>query len=728
MDGTTMIDMLWRTRGSKVLTRSTARCAAAFLVGMLFVGHGWAAEPKADLYVSLQGNDAWSGRLAEPNAAKNDGPLATVYRAQEIVRQCKQEPGRAGPIVIAIRGGTYFLSKPLHFTPDDSGTAQVPIVYEAYGQERPILSGGVQLDGWKPSADGRWHTTLDDVKGGKWSFAQLFVDNQRRFRPRLPKHGYYTIAQEFPPIEKGGRKWHDRFGFSGDDLRADWAHRGDLEVQVFRSWTAMRLGVESIDPAKHVVVLANVTKMRDDPWAFPKGERFLVENVREALGEPGQWYLDRTTGELTYVPMPGEQPDKATVIAPRLERLLVIEGDPKAHRWVEHLAFRGLTLAHSNWTMPPLGQTFGQSEANLDGAVSVIGGRNLAFRDCAVRHVGTWAMAFGAGCRHNVIEKCEMVDMAGGGIKIGHAGELPFYQWVFENDLEKVPSHHTVRQCLIAHGGRMHTAGAGIWIAHAHDNVIEHNDIFDLYQIGISVGWTWGYGPSQTHHNDIGFNRIHTIGQGVLSDMAAVYTLGVSPGTRVHDNVCHDIRSYARGYGGYGLYTDEGSTGIVMENNLVYRASSGGFHQHYGKENHIQNNIFALGSEAQLQRTRPEPHTSFFLDHNIIYYDNANLVLGNNWWDSHFKLDYNVYWNRGGKPIRMFADFTFPQWQKRFKQDEHSIVADPLFVAPEKDDFRLKENSPALKLGFKPFDVSQAGRTVPPVLTRDLPSVPRAFE
>ena len=75
--------------------------------------------------------------------------------------------------------------------------------------------------------------------------------------------------------------------------------------------------------------------------------------------------------------------------------------------------------------MTARGQTCGQSEANLDGAVSAIGGRNLVFDGCAVRHVGTYAMAFGAGCRDNLIENCEMVDMAGGGIKIGHAGNGP---------------------------------------------------------------------------------------------------------------------------------------------------------------------------------------------------------------------------------------------------------------------------------------------------------------
>jgi hypothetical protein len=701
--------------------------ATTLAAWLLSTGPVAAADLKADLYVSPQGNDAWSGTAVEPNPAKTDGPLATIQRAGQLVRTLKAQAGRARPVVVAIRGGTYFLAQPICLGPEDSGTAQVPVIYQAYGHDQPVLSGGVKIEGWRQSADGRWHANLEDVKSGKWSFTQLFADDQRRFRPRLPRHGYYKIARELPPVEKAGRKWHTQLAYAGDDLCGDWANRGDLEVQVFRGWTGMRLHIAALDPAAHVVTFATAGATGDDLGSFPKDERFLVDNVREALGEPGQWYLDRPSGELTYVPIPGERPETTVVIAPRLERLLVVEGDLKAGRWVQYVQFRGLTFAHANWVMPLAGQACGQAEVNLDGAISVIGGRNLLIDGCAVRHVGGYAMAFGAGCRDNRVEKCEMVDMAAGGVKIGHAGSGPLYGWVTENDPEKIPAHHTVRQCLIAHGGRMHAAAVGVWIAHSPHNVVEHNDIYDFYYTGISVGWTWGYGPSTTHHNDIGFNHVHTLGQGVLSDMGGIYTLGVSPGTRVHDNRFHDIRCYARGYGGYGLYTDEGSSDIVMENNLVYRAGSGGFHQHYGKENHIQNNIFAFGDEAQWQRTRPEPHTSFFLEHNIVYWNNNNLVLGNNWWDSHFKLDYNVYWN-SGKPVRFFADFGFLQWQKKFNQDQHSIVADPLFVAAEKDDFRLKENSPALALGFKPFDVSTAGRTVPTGLTRRLPPVPKAFE
>jgi len=87
----------------------------------------------ADLFVSLQGNDAWSGRLAEPNTTKTDGPLATIEHAQQLVRRLKERGGRTTPIVVGIRGGSYFLAAPIRFGPEDSGTAQAPIVYEGYG-------------------------------------------------------------------------------------------------------------------------------------------------------------------------------------------------------------------------------------------------------------------------------------------------------------------------------------------------------------------------------------------------------------------------------------------------------------------------------------------------------------------------------------------------------------------------------------------------------------------
>ena len=456
-------------------------------------------------------------------------------------------------------------------------------------------------------------------------------------------------------------------------------------------------------------------------WAqFKKGHRFLVINVKEALEQPGEWYLDRPSGRLTYVPRPGETPETAAVVVPQLRHLVLLAGNLRNRQWVKHVHFRGLTFAHTNWSTPPEGQSFPQADVNLGAAVAAMAARNIVVEDCAVRHVGEYAIAFGPGCRHNRVEGCELVDLGAGGVKIGHALPTTWGNTLAPpKDEEDLVSHHTVRNCLIAHGGRLHPAAVGVWIGHSPHNTIQHNDVYDFYYTAFSFGWSWGYHHSHAHHNDLGFNHAHHIGQGVLSDMGCIYTLGVSPGTVIHDNHFHDVVSYD--YGGWGLYTDEGSSGIVMKNNLVYRCSKGGFHQHYGKENRIENNILAYGGQHQVQRTRTENHTSFFFERNIVFWDNDSPLLGSNWKDNNFKLDHNTYWH-AGKPVVFPGNLTLDQWRDQRGQDVHSMIDDPGFVDPKNDNFQLKPNSPALKTGFKPFDVTQAGRQKPAVLTAELPN------
>ena len=684
-----------------------------------------AAEP--DLFVATNGNDAWSGRPASPNADSTDGPLATIVAAQKVVRRLHSEqPDRRRPIVVAIRGGTYRLQEPIQFLPEDSGTEHAPVIYEALGDERPIFSGGRAIAAWKRNRQGHWVADLDEVKQGKWTFTQLFVNDQRRFRPRLPKQGYYKIARHVDPSSKAAGKGHDRFGFGPGEIRADWANLHDVEVIAFHHWAVSRMPIAEVDVQENVVTVRGHTT-GNSWWAqFKQGHRYLIENVKESLEQPGQWYLDRPAGRLTYIPREGETPQNTVVVAPRLKNLLLLRGDLANRRWVRHIHFRGLTFAHANWATPPTGHSFPQAEINLGAAVAAMAARNVVFDRCAVRHVGEYAMGFGPGCRNNRVEGCELVDLGAGGVKIGSA--LPT-TWdntlTAPGDDEARVSHHTVEDCLIAHAGRLHPAGIGVWVGHSPHNVIKHNDVYDLYYSAFSLGWVWGYGSSRAHHNEVAFNHAHDIGQRVLSDMGCIYTLGVSPGTTIHDNRFHDVISY--GYGGWGLYTDEGSTGVVMKNNLVYRCSRGGFHQHYGKENRIENNIFAFGGQHQIQRTRTEDHTSFFFERNIVYWDNGSPLLGSNWKDDNFRMDNNLYWHVG-KPVVFPGNLTLEQWREKRGQDKSSTIVDPRFVDPAKDDFRLKPDSPALKLGFQPFDASKAGRQTPIVLTKDLPPVPPGFE
>jgi hypothetical protein len=675
----------------------------------------WSLE--ADIYVSTTGKDLWSGRLPEPAADGTDGPLATVEQARLKVAALRlQQPERDFPVFVSVRGGVYYLDQPLTFGPQDSGTERSPTIYTAFEGERPVLSGGVRIGDWKVTAEGNWSTTLNDVQKGKWSFAQLFVNDQRRYRARLPKQGYYYIAQQLGQAQ---------FRFSGEDIRADWTNLNDVEVLTFHDWAASRMRIASVQPAHHQVTFAGTS------WkVLAKEHRYRVENVREALREPGEWYLDHRIGQLTYIPKPGEQPGRVEVIAPRLQRLLVLQGDLATKRWTQHLHFKGLTFAHTNWTLPAVGQVFPQAEIGLDATIVAVGARQIVFERCAVRHVGGYAIAFGSGSRHNRVESCELVDLGGGGVKIGHAGPGTWDQIAaVSDDPDMRVSHHVIRNCIIAHGGRLHPGAVGIWIGHSPHNTIEHNDVFDFYQTGISVGWTWGYGPSGAHDNDIGFNHVHTIGQFVTSDMGGIYTLGVQPGTIVHDNHVHDVQSFD--YGGWGIYADEGSSGIVIERNLVHHTKTGGFFQHFGKENLIKNNIFALSTRFQLEGTKPEAHISFYFQRNIVFWNNDSPLIGG----CHsaeipckinFLMDHNVYWNGTKRPAVFPGGRSFEQWRE-MNQDRHSLVVDPLFVDPNNGNFQLKPGSPVVAVGFTPFDPMLAGKQGPTMLTMDVPTVPPAF-
>jgi len=190
-----------------------------------------------------------------------------------------------------------------------------------------------------------------------------------------------------------------------------------------------------------------------------------------------------------------------------------------------------------------------------------------------------------------------------------------------------------------------------------------------FYYTGISIGWTWDYGPSLASNNLVEFNHVHHIGAQsdgdgpTLSDMGGIYTLGKQPGTRIVNNLWHDVAG--RSYGGWGIYHDEGSSGILDQSNLVYRTTHGGFHQHYGETNILLNNIFAFARDHQIQRSRPESHPSFTFETNIVYFD-SGVLLGGDWSGDQYVIDRNLYWDaRSGTNSMPFAGMSLEKWRER---------------------------------------------------------------
>ncbi|HUI56849.1 MAG TPA: hypothetical protein VLY04_17865 [Bryobacteraceae bacterium] len=774
------------------------------------------APPTTDFYVATNGSDGWSGTLPSPNAAGTDGPFATLARAQQAERGllASAQPRATQPRV-QVRTGTYSLSQPLTLTAADSGSAAFPVLWENYPGETAVISGGRPITGWTPSSiPGAWEASV----AGFQPFEQLWSNGQRRYRVRVASanaSGYfYNLGTVYVPtatgctnsnykqgyspslqIDTNKYECFDRFFFQTGDINPNWSGLSDpnrpIEIVDFEDWTIARMRLQSIGlssgysgaPANSSVAYLAGATVEGTYWGFLPGHRYLIEAVKEALSTstPGEWYADTDSSgnptRITYVPAAGEDfsSNPPAVTAPQTSQIVVANG-------VSNVTFRGLTFSYTNWLAGNPGySSFNGSEDSgkevVPAALSFTNSSHITLDSVTVSQVGGWAAEFvgtnagftasagscsglNPGNCNNAVINSVLTDLGAGGLRLGGepaAGDTD----------ANVAQYNLVYNTAIAGGDRL-LAGAAITVGDSHHNMIDHNDIYDSYNQGINLGNSLNFDanglPNWTHDNQVTYNHIYLLGQGVTSDMGAVHTAtGLQTGNVIEYNSFHDITHDpgAGGYGGWGIYFDQGSSFLTAKFNLVYNTSATGFtynhsqsgtYSQIGTPNVVANNIFAFGTQASIHRNLDDGALNFTFRNNIVYWDRAQPISGPpspqiGTWNcsssssnpkSCFDFEQNLYYSTadpnqtiwrflapGGKQL------TLAQWQAMFGEDSGSSVnVDPLFMCADGAacggyDFRLQAGSQAPKLiNFQPFDPRQAGRVNPAVIP---PTLPPAF-
>ncbi len=712
------------------------------------------ANNEVEIFVSPHGEDSWSGRLPEPDLEKNDGPVATIAKAKEIVRRARINEMESGHITVWIRGGRYFLDEPIRFTAEDSG----PVSYRAYPGEEPIFDGGLRVENWKKTeVNGKecWSSDVSEIMARWGSFNSLFVNGVRRQRPRLPKKGFFypervpghPQKKEFP---LGTDRFISRSGDIPDDLKI-----ADAEIVLFHKWVEERMPIKSYNAETGLVISSRITVQVVIANEKNNMSRYYIDNLFSSLTEPGEWFLDREAELLYYIPEKGETPENTEVNVPVLYQFLRLEGNPENRKYIENVRFEGLTFRHTDWKQPDssfrrfdpyrmpedwrerhsLFQSNGltrdkapgllagyhQASLNIPGVVHFTGAVQCSVEECTIEHVGFYCIELADGCRNNRITGNIMRDMGAGGLNVDGA------------NYPSPPCLFTGNNCIgdneIVAGGRIFASACGILLAHSYGNLVTYNSVHDLYYTGISSGWQWDRSHHVSRDNIIENNHIYDIGQGMLADMGGIYILGVQPGTRVRRNLIHDVKNVE--YGGNGIYTDAATANVVVEENIVYNAGTHCvLNNAQNSENIYRNNIFAFGGDGVIRVTRsgnqyPDDggfdRAATFM-RNIIITDGVP-VFTTNWWywkdkpktQNLFISECNLFWDVSGKTPVMVGDpaakgrtIDLKDWVS-YGCDMFSIVADPKFKDVKGRDFRFLPGSPALKIGFKHIDLSEVG-------------------
>jgi parallel beta-helix repeat protein len=529
--------------------------------------------------------------------------------------------------------------------------------------------------------------------------------------PQPPAPGKHLLVVQWEAFTRGaGREmtvgrleppaFRDRLYFDPGAIQ-NWPGIEDAEIYVFPAWgwVSERVGIQRVDTDQGCLWFDSPAQQE-----IQVGNRFYLENLRAALDTPGEWFYDVHTGRLYYWPKNSDFLRQETVVAV-LDRAVHLKGNREAGERVRYVELRGLTFKDTSYTGRIDNVYFpGDAAIWLDGA------EHCVVRDCTFICVGGYAVRLNLDCYHNRIVSNYVPYPGLGGVLL--TGSEKFQ-----------PSGNLIAGNVIHHGGCHYAHVAGVYLLTASGNTIAHNDISWMPRYGIS--WKSGSANNVVEYNDLHHLNLET------NDTGGIECWMAGRGNIIRGNLIRDsigLKHLPEGgvitpFFSWGIYLDDQSSGTLVEGNIVVRNVLGGIMIHGGGQNVVRNNIFVDGTESQVfYANYGEGDKLNVMTRNIFCWHNPDAKVVQGYGFERFQVikehDYNLYWLAGQKeplpPAKLIfslgglGNFDLLGWQQR-GFDQHSLVADPLFVDLAHDDYRLRPDSPAFRLGFRPIDTARFG-------------------
>jgi hypothetical protein len=683
-------------------------------------------------------------------------PFASLGRAQQALRTWRRDAkGRAA---VWVRGGTYYLDRTLVFTTEDSGSSELPVVYAAWPGERVTISGGRPLEcRWQLYKDGIWKCDLPAVRRGDLRFTQLFVNGKRQVLARFPnqdlsqpgRSGYIHPAGRIPDEMRDPHPGpNDDMTFSGSAPRGilfdsksfttkRWGRPEEGVIHILQSWDwgNLQWRIKAIDYDKRAVWFGDGgfqmgAKYDSDPARVDEESRFYIEGIFEELDAPGEWYLDVREGVLYFKPGPDIDLSRARVEVPVLEAVIRFAGSQDAP--VRGIILDGFRIAHtaSTFLEPYDVPSLSDWAVHRGGAVLFGGARGCTVRNCWFDAVGGNAVFVNNYNRNVTVTGCKFTEA--GDSAVCFVGTLG----LTNGTRRGFPFECTVSNNLIHDCGVFGKQIAGVYISRAKQITAAHNTIYNMPRAGICIGdGTWGghvieynhihdtvretgdHGPFNAwgrerywsliqSHSDYSIHRSLEAGAVKIDAMEPVI---------VRNNFFEE-RS------GWGLDLDDGASNYEIYNNISKGVS---VKLREGAYRTVYNNIWVDSRVAPCFHVGNEDnHDRYFRNITVMAGDDIYSVIApparGPWLE---EIDHNCFFSRSGKfsarvsqqrgpagPEPGAHRYDLQEW-RTLGFDKHSVYADPLFVDPAKNDFRVRPESPALRLGFKNFDMGLWGIT-----------------